>query len=48
MKRIIIWLDSKNEKVDKTLENLKKLLSSTGLDYTIVDVCEISEQGDRK
>jgi hypothetical protein len=48
MKRIIIWVDSKNEKFDKTLENLKKLLSSTGLNYSIIDICELAEQGDNK
>lgn len=48
MKRIIIWVDSKSEKVDKTLENLRKLLSSTGLKYSIIDVCELAEQGDDK
>ena len=48
MKRIIIWVNSRDETVDKTLENLKKLLKTTGLEYSIIDICELAEQGDKK
>lgn len=48
MKRIIVWVDAKNRKVGQTLENLKKFLSSAGLQYSIVDVCELAEPGDDK
>jgi len=47
MKRIIVWVDTENMKVSQTLENLKKFLRSAGLQYSVVDVCEIAE-GDRK
>jgi hypothetical protein len=48
MKRIIIWVDTKNRKVGQTIENIKKFLSSAGLKYNIVDVCEVAELGDSK
>jgi hypothetical protein len=47
MKRIIIWVDAKNKKVGQTIEDIKRFLSSVGLKYNIVDVCEIAE-GDSK
>jgi hypothetical protein len=47
MKRIIVWVDTENRKVGQTIENLKKFLSSAGLHYSVVDICEIAE-GDRK
>jgi len=48
MKRIIIWVDTKNRKVGQTLESLKKYLRSAGLQYNIVDICELADQGDSK
>jgi len=47
MKRIIIWVDTKNRKVGQTIEDIKKFLKSVGLEYNIVDVCEVAE-GDSK
>ena len=47
MKRIIVWVDTENKKVGKTVESLKKFLSSARLQYSVVDICEIAE-GDRK
>jgi hypothetical protein len=48
MKRIIVWVDTENKKVGQTIENIKRFLSSAGLEYNIVDVCEIGELGDSK
>jgi len=47
MKRIILWVDTENMKVAQTLENLKKFLRSAGLQYCVLDICEIVE-GDGK
>jgi hypothetical protein len=47
MKRIIVWVDTENMKVGQTLQSLKKFLSSAGVQYSVVDICEIAE-GDRK
>jgi len=46
MKRIIVWVDSKSDDVEQACERLKKFLSSTGLRYTIVEVCELIEPED--
>jgi len=48
MKRIIVWVDSKGDNVKRALEELKKFLSSAGLRYTIVEVCELIESEDSK
>lgn len=48
MKRVIIWVDSKSDKVEEVREKLKKFLSSMGLRYTIVEVSEIMEPEDSK
>jgi len=43
MKRIIVWVDSKSDKVEQARERLKKFLRLAGLRYTIVEVCEFIE-----
>jgi len=48
MKRIIVWVDSKSDNVEQARERLKKFLSSLGLRYTIVEVCELIEPKDGK
>jgi len=48
MKRIIVWVDTKNTDVGQTLENLKKFLSSAGLNYSIIDICELAKLGEDK
>jgi len=48
MKRIIIWVDTKNRKVGQTIENIKRFLNSEDLKYNIVDICEVVELGDSK
>jgi hypothetical protein len=44
MKRIVIWVNTKNKKVGQTIEDIKKFLRSAGLEYNIVDICEIAEE----
>jgi len=41
LKRIIVWIDSKDNDVERVRRRLEKLLSSMGLSYNIVDVCEL-------
>lgn len=41
MKRIVVWIDSKDDDVKRVRRRLEKLLSSLGLWYNIVDVCEL-------
>jgi truncated hemoglobin YjbI len=48
MKRIIIWVDIKNEEFEQVLEKFKKSLNSMGIKYSIVDVHELIEQADTK
>ena len=48
MKRIIVWVDSKSDNVEQAREELKKFLSSFGIRYTIVEVCELIEPEDGK
>ena len=43
MKRIVIWVNTKNRKVGQTIEDIKRFLRSAGLEYCIVDICEIAE-----
>jgi hypothetical protein len=47
MKRIVIWIDVKSEEVEKVLKRLKKSLSSVGIKYSVVEVCELMS-GDTK
>jgi len=41
MKRIVVWVDVKSEEFEKVLKKLKKSLSSMGIKYNIVEVCEL-------
>ena len=47
MKRILIWVDVKNEEFGQALKKLKKSLNSIGIKYSIVEVCELMP-GDTK
>ena len=48
MKRIIVWVDSKNDDVEQVRKRLKKFLNSMGVRHTIVEVCELIEPEDGK
>ncbi|HML02153.1 MAG TPA: hypothetical protein VK487_02140 [Candidatus Bathyarchaeia archaeon] len=41
MKRIVISIDVKNEEIERVLKKLKKSLSSVGIKYSIVEMCEL-------
>jgi hypothetical protein len=41
-------MNTKKRKVGQTVENIKIFLSSAGLKYNIIDVCEVAELGDSK
>lgn len=43
MKRITVWIDSKNDTVEQVLEKLKGFLVQNGLRYKIVEICELIE-----
>ena len=47
MKRIVIWIDVKSEEFEQVLKKLKDSLSSIGIKYSIVEVCELVS-GDTK
>jgi hypothetical protein len=47
MKRILIWVDVKNEEFGQVLKKLKESLNSIGIKYSIVEVCELMP-GDTK
>jgi hypothetical protein len=44
VKRIIVWIDSKDDVVEQVGKSLKTLLSSLELKYKIVDIGEIVEK----
>lgn len=48
LKRIIVWVDSKDEDAEQVCKRLEKLLSSMGRGYKIVDVCELKWTEDDK
>lgn len=48
MKRITVWIDTKNESVEQIREKLKKFLAEMRLRYKIVEICELREPGDDK
>lgn len=48
MKRIIVWVDSKDEDTEQVCKRLEKLLSSVARGYKIVDVCELKWVEDDK
>lgn len=41
MNRVTIWVDCGNEKV-KVIRKIENFLKSLGVEYTVVDVCEIA------
>lgn len=48
LKRITVWIDSKNDTVEKALEKLKEFLVLNGLKYKIVEICELIEPEEGK
>lgn len=48
MKRITVWIDSKNDSVEQLREKLKEFLAQNGLRYKILETCEIIEPGEGK
>ena len=41
MKRVTVWIDYSEDHFEQTIEELKLLLSSAGLLYTVVDTCTL-------
>lgn len=41
MKRITIWVDCGNEKVEVARRQIESFLKSSRFVYTVVDVCEL-------
>lgn len=48
MKRIIVWIDSKDDSVEQVREKLEEFLAQIGLRYKIVEECELIEPEDGK
>jgi ABC-type uncharacterized transport system substrate-binding protein len=48
VKRITVWIDSKDANVEKTLEKLKEFLAVNGIRHKIVEVCELIEPREGK
>lgn len=48
LKRITVWIDSKDENIEQVCKRLEKFLSSVGFLYKIVDVCELKLSEDGK
>ena len=48
MKRITVWIDCKEDDVERVRKEIEKFLSSMGLRYKIVDVSELRWDGDTK
>ena len=48
MKRITVWIDCKEDDVERVRKGLEKFLSSIGLWYKIVDVSELIGVRDTK
>jgi hypothetical protein len=42
MKRIIVWIDSKDEDVERVCKELQKYLRSNQLPHKILDPCELA------
>jgi len=43
VKRITVWIDSKNDIIEKVIEKLEEFLVQNGLRYRIVEICELIE-----
>jgi len=41
MKRVTIWVDRTDEKVEDTRREIESFLKSQGFEYMTVDVCEL-------
>lgn len=48
MKRITVWIDSKDDTAEKTLEKLKEFLAVNGIKHRIVEICELIESEEGK
>jgi len=48
VKRITVWIDSKNDGVEQIHKRLKELLAQNGIRYKIVETCELIELGESK
>ncbi len=48
MKRITVWIDTKNDSVEEVREKLKEFLVQMGLRHRIVEPCELIEPDDNK
>jgi hypothetical protein len=42
MKRIVVWIDSKDEDVERVCRKLEKFLKSIDLSHKILDPCELA------
>ena len=43
MKRVTLWIDSKDESVEQVCEKLEDFLARMGLRYKIVDISKLIE-----
>jgi hypothetical protein len=46
VKRIILWVDCKDDGVEQVRERLEDFLAQLELRYKIVDTCELAESGE--
>jgi exonuclease VII small subunit len=46
LKRIVLWVDSKNEELEQVLNTFKKSLDSIKVGYNIVDVIDLTKVED--
>jgi len=42
MKRIVVWIDSKDEDVERVCRKLERFLKSIGISHKILDPCELA------
>jgi len=48
VKRITVWIDSKNDTVEQVLEKIKEFLVQNRLRYKIVEICELIDPGENQ
>jgi hypothetical protein len=48
VKRITVWIDSKDDSIEQVREKLKGFSAQTGLRYKIVETCELIEPEESK
>ena len=41
MKRVMIWIDCEDEKLESTRHQIENFLESLGVVYRVVEVCEL-------